>query len=376
MDAVIALLQKAVLAVVSLFVALGALVSSHTHAVNAPPLSPAISVEEVATSTNVAPSTTATSTPPKTTPAQTTAQQPTAATSVQPSQPNPTDPIFSTEEINEKARASLVNILCTTVFGGSFNPISGSGVIIDSRGIILTNAHVAQYFLLRDYPFENNIECVVRTGSPAQARYTAELMYLPPSWIQSNAKKITDTDPTGTGEGDYAFVRITGTTNPTGTLPSSFPALPMDAAGPAIGDSMVLAAYPAGFLGGISISLNLYPTSAVARVQQIYNFSDSSNIDLFSLGGTVVSQAGSSGGGAVSTAGKLKGLIANEVPAETTSGRDLRAITLSHIDRSLAAEGQGGIIELLSHDAASFAAAFNATIAPRETASLKTALPK
>ena len=29
--------------------------------------------------------------------------------------------------------------------------ISGSGVIIDSRGVILTNAHLAEYFLLKDY---------------------------------------------------------------------------------------------------------------------------------------------------------------------------------------------------------------------------------
>ena len=36
--------------------------------------------------------------------------------------------------------------------GRLFNPISGSGVIVDSRGVVLTNAHVGQFFLLHDYP--------------------------------------------------------------------------------------------------------------------------------------------------------------------------------------------------------------------------------
>lgn len=291
--------------------------------------------------------------------------------------PTPTAPTFSTEELNAKARASLVNILCTTAAGGSFNPISGSGVIIDSRGIILTNAHVAQYFLLRDYPIANNVTCVVRTGSPAQPRYKAELMYLPPSWIAANAAKISSSTPTGTGQNDFAFLRIIGTTNPSASLPDSFPALPMESGDPDTGNPMLLAAYPAGFLGGVSITLNLYITSAVATVGQLYDFSgDNSNVDLMSLGGTVVSQAGSSGGAVVNTEGKLNGIIVTEVPAATTAGRDLRAITIGHIDRSLIAEGQNGILGLLAHDPATFAAAFNAALAPKEAKALEDVLDK
>ena len=87
-------------------------------------------------------------------------------------------------------------------------------------------------------------------------------MYLPPACVAANADTIASTSPTGTGQNDYAFVRITGTTDPNGTLPASFPALPMTSGDPYTGQQMVLAAYPAGFLGGISITLNLYTTSA------------------------------------------------------------------------------------------------------------------
>lgn len=380
MDAVLSLLRALITAAVSILVALGSLFGPHVVATN-PPGAPAqfpVATSTTTTSTQLYPgyanssagqlaevaSSSLGKPPPKAAPT------PSAALA----QLSSATPKYTTEQLNTLARASLVNILCTTQSGGSFNPISGSGVIVDSRGVILTNAHVAQYFLLRDYPTPRNLQCVVRTGSPAQPRYTAEVLYLPTVWISQNASKIASTSPTGTGENDYAFLRITGTTDPGGTLPASFAALPMDGAQPQSGDQMLLAAYPAGFLGGISIALSLYPSSAVATVGQLYSFDDASNVDLFSLGGTVVSQSGSSGGAAVDGAGKLNGIIVTEVPAATTAGRDLRALSISFIDRSLAAAGQGGITGLLTHNPATFAATFNANTAPQEIKALKDAL--
>src|SRR3989344_8595044 len=60
--------------------------------------------------------------------------------------PQATTPVVSFDEINRKTREALVNIICTSRRGGAFNLISGSGVVIDPRGVILTNAHLGQYF--------------------------------------------------------------------------------------------------------------------------------------------------------------------------------------------------------------------------------------
>jgi hypothetical protein len=268
----------------------------------------------------------------------------------------------------------LVNILCT-VAGNQFEPISGSGVIIDSRGIILTNAHVGQFLLLRDYGAPDNIDCVVRTGSPAEETYTATLLYLPPEWVEANASQLKAQTATGTGQNDYSFILIRGTTNPAATLPTTFPYISMSTAAPDIGEEMLLAAYPAGFLSGQLISEDLYASSAVAYVTELFSFDSSADhVDLFSVGGSVVSQAGSSGGAAVRQDGTLAGIISTDTAANSTGERDLRAITLSHINSSLAGEGQGGIAQLLTGDVSVKASTFNTTIAPQETQELEAVL--
>jgi len=278
----------------------------------------------------------------------------------------PQQPAISPEALNAEARAAVVNILCTTKYGGSFEPISGSGVIIDSRGVILTNAHVAQFFLLHDYPTPDNINCVIRTGSPAQAQYTATLLYISPLWILNNAKEIITPEPMGTGENDYAFLLITGRTDPLAALPSSFPYIPISNADQKIGDQILLASYPAGLLGGIDIQTSLYLTSAYAQVQELFVFDFSDQwIDLFSVPGTVVSQGGSSGGAALRAMdGTLAGIIVTSTAATTTAGRDLRAISIAHIEHSLMAQNIAGFPAILTQNLTTEATDFNTKTAP------------
>jgi hypothetical protein len=270
-------------------------------------------------------------------------------------------------DVNEKVRRSLVNILCITKSGGPLNPISGSGVFIDSRGVILTNAHIAQYFLLRDFLTPGFIDCTIRTGSPARAAYKAAPLFVSPAWIEKNYRNITSANPMGTGEHDYALLLVSGGANGA-SLPAAFPALSFELSDAAVGegDTVTSAGYAAGFLGGLTITQDLFASSAVSPVREVFTF-ETGSPDLFSVGGTIVAQKGSSGGAVADQDGKLVGLIVTATDALNTADRDLRAVTMTHIDRSISASTGSGLAALLSGDLVPKAAFFESAIAPRLT---------
>lgn len=284
-------------------------------------------------------------------------------------------PSFS--QINTDTIQALVNVFCTQTVAGAINSTTGSGVIIDPRGVVLTNAHVAQSLLLKDYPSKDAISCVLRTGSPARNMYTAELLYISPAWVRANAQEIVKDEPKGTGENDFALLRITGRTDPQTSLPETFPFVSPDVAdtGIATGDFVLAAAYPAGFLEGESIQKQLFTVSSIAIIGERFTFL-LDTIDLFSIGGTVVSQGGSSGGAVVSDENKLIGIVVTSSKAATTAERDLRAITLGHINRSLIQHEGISLSSLLSGDIELKAKVFDENTAPALTTLLRAALEK
>lgn len=294
-----------------------------------------------------------------------------------PGSQEPTSSTTASGDINTKTREALVNILCTTPAGGPLKPLSGSGVIIDPRGVIMTNAHVAQFFLLRDYPTPGTIDCVIRSGSPARTMYRAELLFFPTSWMERNAIKIRQDSPTGTGEDDFALLYITGRTDPTAALPTSFPYISYRLDDDfSLGDPLLIAAYPAGFLGGATVQTNLFISSALSDIKKVYTY-ESGSVDLISVGGTIVSQQGSSGGAAVTTSDqKLVGIIVTSTLAAQTADRDLRAITLYHVNERVKKNAGVGLEALLSGDIAAYSRAFNVTTAPTLKNALVTELER
>jgi hypothetical protein len=264
--------------------------------------------------------------------------------------------------INTQTRLALVNILCDTKSGGPLSPISGSGVVVSSDGVILTNAHIAQFFLLKDLNGKNSVQCVIRTGSPAYATYNAELIYISPTWVSQNKSILLEAEPKGSGEHDYAFLRITGRIDGS-VMPASIPFLPINLSeDDPTGQFALLAAYPAGFLGGQSIVQNLFQSSAETTVQKIFTFGAGTS-DVISIPGTIISQKGSSGGAVVNSIGQLMGIITTDTDAIQTSARDLNAISTAYINRDLKAESGSDIADILSFPIA-YAQNFNANIAP------------
>ena len=159
---------------------------------------------------------------------------------------------------------AIVNIFCTFITPTSIRTTTGTGFFVHSDGVIITNAHVAQYLLLESTDLLGNAECTVRKGNPAVAAYRAELLYIPPAWVQKNAALIDAAAPMGTGGRNYALLYGSGslTSEP---LPARFPALnlatesmPRSSAGLAV----TVAGYPAVNIGSSGFGNTLTPQSA------------------------------------------------------------------------------------------------------------------
>lgn len=230
------------------------------------------------------------------------------------------------------AEGALVNIVCSPLTSPLRKSISGTGVIIDSRGIILTVAHVGHYFLLENYPKQGSADCTIRTGSPARTAYDAELAYVSPSWVKENATALSLTSPRGNGEHDFALLVITKSLT-SAKLPSSFTSVPLSSIDPEEGDAVALGGYGAEFLSGKEIQNALYPIIDDGSIENIFTFSRN-DTDVLSVRGTETAQSGSSGGGIVNTSGRLVGLITTSSLGGGTAQRTLYAITPTHIKKS------------------------------------------
>ena len=230
-------------------------------------------------------------------------------------------------------RDALVNIICSAPVKSKIHSISGSGVFIDSKGIILTNAHIGQYFLMAD----RGVSCVIRSGSPAVAHYKASIIYISPVWIQTNPNVLTQTNAIGNGEYDFALLAVSGSAVSNDIVPSSFPYLPLATFPPPTGAPVAIASYGAQFLASDQIQSGLFPTIVFGSVKEVFTFG-TNTIDVLALGGSYAAQEGSSGGGVVDTSGALVGTITTSTVSGTTDTRSLDAITASYIRAQYASE--------------------------------------
>ncbi len=257
-----------------------------------------------------------------------------------PSVPAPTTPTAPT--VDEKLagsallKSAIVNIICLP--GGGIGGFSGSGIIIDPRGIILTVAHVGQGFLLRDYPTKNAGTCYIRTGSPAQNAYAADIIFISPEWLSENQATFLQNTPAGTGENDFAFLAITRSISGK-ALPNSYSYIPLSPAGTKVkeGDNVGTGSYAAEFLTNDQIRSSLYPTIKFADVDDVYTFGKST-VDIFSVAAGSAAQEGSSGGAVINSEDRLIGLISTRTAKPDLALRSLQALTMDHIRRSFKAD--------------------------------------
>lgn len=260
---------------------------------------------------------------------------------------------------------ALVNIFCTFTNDTSIRTTTGTGFFVHDDGVILTNAHVAQYLLLGATEVLGDAECIVRQGTPAEPQFKVELLYIPPAWVQKNANLINVEVPTGTGERDYALLYVSEsiTDKP---LPETFPALEVatELLPRTSKDTAVVAAgYPATDLLRNGPDSPLLAVSAPSTISELYTFG-SNYADVFSIRGSKVGAEGSSGGPIVNAQGKVIGMIATRGDDTTDGEGSLRAITLSHIHRTILEETGFSLAKNISGDLAYRSSVFTDTLAP------------
>jgi peptidoglycan hydrolase-like protein with peptidoglycan-binding domain len=269
-------------------------------------------------------------------------------------------------EFDQKWRNAVVNLFCTDRYGGGLS--SGSGVIIDPRGIILTNAHVALDFLFQDWPNPSITECVVRTGMPAYPTYKAMLIYFPQGYVQDtvSAQPGASDDTFQYGKDDYALLVITGPSNAQVSMPASFPYMPMNFAPPAVKTPVYLLGYASEYASYESLQRSLYQLASPATVDAQQGLQGSRTIDAVAFNGNVVGQHGSSGGAVILNGGQIAGLMTffDRNPGQTTSEKVLNAITTGYIARDFETDTTVPFATFMANDPLSLAARFASTTAP------------
>ncbi len=253
-----------------------------------------------------------------------------------------TTPPLTTNQNND----FVVNIFCTIRNGNTIEYVTGSGAIIDPKGVIITNSHVAQYVLLADYLNDSNRNCVARTGSPAKNTYNIKVMYISSAWIKNNIKTISEAAPQGTGQSDYAFLYITGYSDK--TQPSSYPYMSISTDNLNVGDQLKVYGYPAGAASGNYVKNSLSKVTDTTTVSNIYDFSGDSTTDLIIAHSDTIAERGSSGGPIIEN-NSIQGIITTSLQ-DGSGGKSFSAITGEYINRDLQNEAGVSLSSLLIGD--------------------------
>ena len=249
------------------------------------------------------------------------------------------DSVKTPSNLTTNPLEAMVNIFCTFTTSETIRTTTGTGFFIHSDGVIITNAHVAQYLLLGTTDSLGKAECLIRNGDPAEAKYQAELLYIPPTWVQNNAYTINDAVPMGTGERDYALLYVSKTTTEE-PLPASFPSLAFNTEllpNTIRGNNVQVSGYPATALIKNGSNTPLIPQLADTTISELYTFG-SNYADVFSIKGSAVGAEGSSGGPVINQKGEVIGMVTTRGDDNIDGAGSLRAITISYIDRTILEE--------------------------------------
>ena len=259
----------------------------------------------------------------------------------------------------DPAQGATVNLFCRLRAGRKTFVASGSGVFVSERGIILTNAHVAQFFLLEGKKGRVKGECSVRTGSPARESYIASILYVPSIWLEQNVSEISSKLQKGSGKQDFALLYITKAKK--GSLPDAFPSLPMNMnATAATNTPVTILGYPTGDLDAKAIRKELKALVATSTITEIESFNGSGLPDVVTVASSSAGSHGISSGPIMNARDQIEAVVAIKPRAE--DDRRIRGITILYIDRELRTLTGLSLSSILSGDLEAIASTTQASI--------------
>lgn len=237
----------------------------------------------------------------------------------------PPPPGLSDQEFYDRNHDAVVQVFCATP--GEY--LSASGVIINERGLVLTNAHVAA---IVEKVGRGN--CHARHGNPAEAFADLEMIFSPDTQAKISGTEVP--------QHDFAFLRIVKWREP-------FRVANLSLQQASSGATLLTLGYPSEFLEGTTASNNANLVFSLLSVAGLADFDDDPRTaDGYLFHGGIVLQQGSSGTPIFDRSGDVLGVIFATTKASTTAEREGVALMTASIDRELKKEIGVGLLEFVS----------------------------
>lgn len=230
-----------------------------------------------------------------------------------------------------KAQDATVHIICNAMTPKGMRAVSGTGAVIDPRGIILTSAHIIAQLASPTA----KAHCVARFGNPSANPTPISVLYISPEWIKEYAPKIFQDELVGTGENDFALALIAPSQK---NQPRPFISL-SHVVSFEPGSQVLACGYPAEFISPDTITTRLYQNCSYITTGKGFTFGKDT-FDAISLGNSILARAGVSGGPIMDRFGSLVGIMATASREKSTNERTLTAVTREHIERSFKKSSQ------------------------------------
>lgn len=228
-----------------------------------------------------------------------------------------------------KPEDSVVNIFCSQKIGTLRRTITGSGILINKDGTVLTNAHVAQFPLLSEK--NPNVVCLARYGNPANGALGVKVAFISPDWVTQYGKNINTEGVAQTGKSDFALLKLDLSTLGSGKTLSP---VSIQRILPSQTDKIYSLSYPADILGTNGVNSALSRQKEQLGINRFYSVGITPN-DVIETSASTAGQKGSSGGGILNENGEIIGTITTTANSSIPTKKLIRAMTIEHTDFEL-----------------------------------------